>query len=351
MPRLPFRFAALLGATLSIALPLGASAAAPVPAAVRFSRSAVARASNDTVEGASQSSGTPLRRVDWNVAVLASPGVTLIDGCPPAPMLTQWGPCITATFDPASIASTTAGATTGIDGMPEVSGYAATGPGDVIYGDLDGDGLEEAVIRIESGGTALTLGFMVFHQAPDAPHLSVVYPGYKLGVHIEQSDANSGASAWLTVLNPFYFPGEPNCCPTAIATNRYVLSGDTLVEAVQQGWSITGEEERAATPAEITVVAFYRALSGGDFADAYALLSPAFQSRNPYATWRAGYATTTGISVTTAALRPDQVQVVITATDQAASGRTMTRTFSGTWFLVQDAAAPLGLLLDRASIS
>ncbi len=344
MPRLPIRLAALIGATLMLAFPLSASAATQTLATPATHLTAtLAPPASAAVDGLGQSGGTPLRRVDWYSVVLASPGITPIAGCPPAPMLTQWGPCITAAFDPAAIP----GGATGIDGSFQVSGYAATGQGDVMYGDIDGDGLEEAVIRIESGGTAGTLGFMVFHQAPGMPYLAVVYPGYKIGVHVE----NSGPNTWITVLTPFYFPGEANCCPTAITTDRYVLAGNTLMQAVQTGWSITGAEERAATPAEITVVAFYRALSRSDFSDAYALLSPAYRAGNPYGAWKAGYATTTAISVTTAAVRFDQVQVTVTATDQAASGRMTTRTFSGSWTLVQDDSAPLGLLLDSASIS
>jgi len=133
--------------------------------------------------------------------------------------------------------------------------------------------------------------------------------------------------------------------------DRYQLSGYSLIDAVQTEWDLTGEQGRRATPAELTVNAFYRALSRSDFENAYALLSPDYQAHHPYAVWKSGYANTRSIAVdTTPGPTPDSVLVKITATDQAPTATPVTRQFSGSWMLLPDANAPLGFLLDEASI-
>jgi hypothetical protein len=85
-----------------------------------------------------------------------------------------------------------------------------------------------------------------------------------------------------------------------------------------------------------TVRSFYTLIGQRSYADAYALLSSAVRSRNPFQVWQGNYATTTGVRVENARVMPgtrDVVEVTFVATDSV-DGRTKSQRFSGTWTLV-----------------
>jgi hypothetical protein len=87
-------------------------------------------------------------------------------------------------------------------------------------------------------------------------------------------------------------------------------------------------------------------------ADAYAFLSPRFQAANPFDAWAGGYASTESVEVETrAGASPNEVTVTIRAIDRYYPDTRETRRFAGAWRLAADAAAPLGLLLDQATIA
>src|SRR5262245_20403852 len=91
-----------------------------------------------------QAEPTPLRQVDWPSVLAADPAL-VIDPQVPAPF-TPVGPYVRL-VNPIG------------PNQPPVGGFALLD--DVRYGDIDGDGVEEAVILLESGGTAGVLGLLV----------------------------------------------------------------------------------------------------------------------------------------------------------------------------------------------
>jgi hypothetical protein len=292
----------------------------------------------------------PLRQVDWDAVLRSDPRIVMPADCPAFVM--ELGPCVEIATDEVSVA--------GASGLGPVGdtivGYADVRPDDIGYGDLDGDGVEEAVIRVESGGTAGTIGFLLFREGDPAPELVAARAGYKLWPRI--------VGGMLLVNEPYYFGFEGNCCPTGALQLAYVLRGDRLEELVAPGvsplWLLLGEEERPVTFAELTVHAFYGALSLGRYEAAYALLSPAYQEDQPFERWRAGYGTTQSIEVRTRPGREGtdpadgryvyEVLVSLAALDELPSGERVTRCFDGRWFLVKGQAGGPGLLLDTASI-
>ena len=213
-----------------------------------------------------------------------------------------------------------------------LGGYALVD--DVIFADLDGDGAEEAIVLIDSGGTAGLLGFLLYREADPAPRLVLARSGYKLGVTIEGNRA--------VISEPNYVGFEPNCCPSSITRTSTMLQGDQLVP-------VTTEVEPNDVQ-EPTVWAFYQAITERRYEDAYDFYSPAFQEANPFAQWKAGYANTQRIEVETSAGRtPSEVQILLTATDTRPGGGTVTRQFKGTWTLIWSGERQRWLL-DKASI-
>ncbi|HEY8838205.1 MAG TPA: nuclear transport factor 2 family protein, partial [Dehalococcoidia bacterium] len=114
--------------------------------------------------------------------------------------------------------------------------------------------------------------------------------------------------------------------PTGLTEIGYRLIGVTLTATYGPNYSLLSlDVERPATPAEITVAAFYRALSTRDFDAAYSLLSPAYQATHPFSSWKAGYANTQDIEADVdLGNAPGEVTVAITASDRTpAGGRTV----------------------------
>lgn len=310
------------------------AAAAPTASA---SPAATPRAGATPAPGR-QVAGTPLRQVNWASVLANDPYLSAAGGCLPPPGAAL--PCVTILLShPQSAGGPGGGAT-----EDQITGLADIAPGRVLYGDIDGDGADEAVISIESGGTAGALGLLVYHQASPAPQIVDVIPGYKLGASI-----NSGT---LTVTEPFYFGFEANCCPTGLVQTSFVQSGDNLQVTAGPSFLSAGQDSHPLTAAELTVLGFYHAIDAGSYQDAYNLTSAAYQAANPYADWKAGYVTTKGVAVETqpGTGDPNTVLVNVTVQEQTDAG-TATRMFSGSWFLIPDTTAPTGLLLDHATIS
>lgn len=253
-----------------------------------------------------------LREVDWNTVLTTDPRVRVFPDMVPPPLL---GPYLTVDT-----------------GTGEVAGYAATS--DVLYGDLDLDGDEEAVIPVQSGGVSGLTGFLLYEEVNGRPRLVAAVPGYRLGLSIRDGV--------LIVQAPRFAGFEPDCCPSATVYTFYVVTGGILT-AIGERVQPNGQAQA------ITVIAFYQALNERRYADAYALLSPAYQARTPFESWVAGYVTVERISVEQArgGLLPDAVVVTITVVDRLPTGGTVTRRFGGTWFLVWSPSR-LHWLLDRA---
>ena len=261
--------------------------------------------------------GTPLRQVDWNVVLANDPAVT-IDPTAFQPGV-RIGPYVQVT-QPGSRTMT-------------VEGYATLD--DVLYADLDGDGAEEAVIPLSSGGTGGLIGYLLFREATPAPKLTIAQDGYKLGFEVDRNR--------LVISQPNYVGFEPNCCPSSTTRTVNKLEGDQLV--------VIASETFPNDVQEPTVWAFYSALNAHEYEDAYAFYSPAFQAANPFERWKAGYATTQSIDVQTSpGSSPTEVLIVLTATDTRPGGGTVTHRFRGAWTLVWSADQKRWLL-DKASIA
>lgn len=258
--------------------------------------------------------GTPLRTVDWDAVLASEPGLTYAE----EPL-----------FPGSSLRTYVSLAT----GTGDVSGYPLFD--EIDYGDVDGDGTEEAVIPLFSGGTAGTIGLLLYREAPDRPRLVLARSGYKLGMKIE--------GGRLVLYEPSYVGFEPNCCPSASTVATYRLVGDRLE---QQTFEVEPNEAQ-----EVTVYGFYDALGRGDFEAAYEFYSPTLKAANPFEPWRAGYRDTLKLEVDTrSGATPNQVTIDLTATDRAPGGGTVTKRFTGTWTVVWS-PADRRWLLDKAQIA
>ena len=260
--------------------------------------------------------GVPLRQVDWLTVLRNDPAVTVDP--------TAYG--LPGAYKPfVEVAAPRA---------PEgtLSGYALVD--DVIYGDLDGNGSEEAIVLVDSGGTGGLLGFLLYREGDPAPRMVLAWTGYKVGVAVEGSR--------LVIHEPNYVGFEANCCPSSTTRTLNVLEGDRLVTLAT--------EIEPNDVQEPTVWGYYMALADGRYEDAYEFHSPAFQAANPFGPWRAGFANTQSIEVETSAGRtPSEVLVQLTATDARPGGGTITRRFTGAWTLIWSAEKKRWLL-DTASI-
>lgn len=198
----------------------------------------------------------------------------------------------------------------------------------VVYGDFDGDRVEDAAIMLGSGGTAGNVGLLVYRAAGAGPALAAALNGYKLWAYADNGQ--------LVVRMPIYAGWESNCCPSGMATTRYVL---------QQGALTVVEARSAGRPDSMPDVVrlFYERLGRRQLIAAYALLSDAEQASSPYGAWAAGYADTVSVTVDSVAIdasQPDTVRVVITAADRAADGGQVVRRFAGTWQVRWDPDRP-----------
>ncbi|GIW09752.1 MAG: hypothetical protein K6U89_04420 [Chloroflexi bacterium] len=253
-----------------------------------------------------------LRTVDWNAVISQEPA--LLHPQPPDYLAGQ-GPFIEFKT-PGSI-----------PGFADLQG--------IIYGDISGDGREEAIIPIVSGGTAGTVGFLVYAAGDREPIFATALTGYKLGARVSNGQ--------LIVLEPIYAGWEGNCCPSGISETRYRLVGATLDRLAR---TESGLPE--AIPA--TVERFYQLISERQLRDAYTFLSPEFQAANPYDRWSAGFANTSEVQAE-AALVPGQnaATVNLTVTERTPSGQS-TRRFRGRWNLIWSSQARQWLL-HEAQIS
>jgi hypothetical protein len=271
-----------------------------------------------------QAQRAPLQAVDWLAVLAAEPGTQADPDCPPMPGGRV--PCLSVPM-----------------GGDLMVGYPLVD--NVLYGDLDGDGRDEAVIQLFSGGTAGVIGFLVYRQAEPRPRLVTSQSGYKVGLRIVDRQ--------LVVDQPYYFGGDPNCCPTALNRTPYRLVGDALVGGAET-WLLPANDqaERPLTLAEVVVHGFYNALSRSALRDAYDFLTPRLQAANPFDAWAGGYLNTESIDVETGAgASANEVTVAIQAVNRTPYDSRETRRFAGTWRLTPSATAPLGLLLDQAAIT
>jgi len=222
---------------------------------------------------------------------------------------------------------------------PALAGYAILDS--VTYGDISGDGFDEAIITVFSGGTAGNTGLLMF-QLDASNKLSLVGPndfytsfGYKAYGQVDKGDLVVGhvvSAGW-----------EPNCCQSGYVERRFrVVNG----RMTQQGQAV---ETGYLAARSNTIEQFYSMINAKKFDTAYQFTTPAFQAREPFDKWKAGYATTKSVEAqATSTEQAGPVKFKLTAVDTTASGD-LTRTFTGVWTLVYSTAKHQWLL-DTAEV-
>ena len=147
--------------------------------------------------------GFDMRAVDWFKVVTTDPNLKYDPTVQPPPGLTR-APWVQ------------------LKSNNDIQGHALIERDQILFVDISGDGQEEAVISIFSGGTAGNLGLLVYTVANNAPILADSLPGYKIG---GVADGNR-----LKVTEPIYQGWEPNCCPSGFFETRYRLQANKLVQ-------------------------------------------------------------------------------------------------------------------------
>jgi hypothetical protein len=98
---------------------------------------------------------------------------------------------------------------------------------EVVYVDLTGDGVEEAIVPIDSKGSAADVAIAVFGY-DDAGVLRpmLLHRGQHLALRLVAGN--------LVITEPLYGPGEPNCCPSGSVAIGYRWDGQALVPSTKQ---------------------------------------------------------------------------------------------------------------------
>jgi hypothetical protein len=111
---------------------------------------------------------------------------------------------------------------------PDVAGFIARAGGEVqedaiVFADLTGDGQEEAVVPVSSGGTAGDIAYFVYtmREGELTLLLSVVPESGRIQAEID-------AEGRLVDHEPVYGPGDPECCPSRVRTRVYEWDGARL---------------------------------------------------------------------------------------------------------------------------
>jgi hypothetical protein len=164
---------------------------------------------------------------------LSACGSSSSDTSSPTPDATSAAPTTGAGATPAT-SSTASGAIRAIDlkqTAPVQQLLKDTGgefvQSQVIYGDLTGDGIDEAVVPVSSGGTMGDIAYVVLTPAG----------GGVAALPMAKGDTSSGGIAVsidggkLVDTRPQYGPNDPNCCPSLLRKTTYTWDGQQLAVA------------------------------------------------------------------------------------------------------------------------
>ena len=147
----------------------------------------------------------------------------------------------TAAASPTKGVPATTGATTSIGirqidvkSVPDVKKAVTDSGGQinaasVVYADVTGDGIDEAIVPVSSGGTMGDIGFLVLSPAGDATKtLLKEFPADQRGLSVAL-DAGK-----IVMTQPVPGPDDPNCCPSMLRRTTYAWNGAALaIESVQ----------------------------------------------------------------------------------------------------------------------
>jgi len=101
-------------------------------------------------------------------------------------------------------------------------------PEAIVYADLTDDGVEEAIVSVDSGGSGGDFAVFVFGYGAGGLRelLREVAPAEAYGGHIRADLLDSE----IRISWPVYGPNDPNCCPTGGIRERYYQwDGNALV--------------------------------------------------------------------------------------------------------------------------
>ncbi len=110
-------------------------------------------------------------------------------------------------------------------------------PNEATYADVTGDGIDEAVVPIDSGGTLGDIAFLVLTPSGSGP---------KTLLKVTPETGSGGLAVavvgdQIVMTQPVYGPEDPNCCPGALRKTTYVWNGTSLaVESVTTETNPTG---------------------------------------------------------------------------------------------------------------
>lgn len=159
-------------------------------------------------------------------------GAALVAACGPSQQPTPTPP-VTATASPTTTASPSGdGDIRSVDFRdPGVTaqvirslGGGEVNPDRITYADFTGDGTEDALVVIESGGTLGDLGAALFTMQAGVPRLlGTIEHGGR--VEVRFAETGRGLIASLT---GSYAAGDPQCCPSRLHERVYQWTGDRL---------------------------------------------------------------------------------------------------------------------------
>jgi hypothetical protein len=92
----------------------------------------------------------------------------------------------------------------------------------VLYTDLTGDGDEEAVVPVSSGGTLGDVGFIVLTEAEGALEALLTATPQTGGVSVVVVDGK------VFAVEAVPGPDDPECCPSQLRTTVYAWDGEEL---------------------------------------------------------------------------------------------------------------------------
>lgn len=192
----------------------------------------------------------PRRALAFTVPVLLIALLALAAGCGGGGADGEATPGVSPTATTAALATTTVTATAtsaaaatetrapdirqeDLTGQPGLQQLLALSGGRVdasriTYVDLTGEGAEEAVVPVSSGGEGGDIAVFVFgYGAGGLEELLRVMP--KNG-----SLRGNIIDGVLTIIEPVFGPGDPLCCPSHMRTTTYRWDGSNLVVAHQE---------------------------------------------------------------------------------------------------------------------
>jgi hypothetical protein len=114
----------------------------------------------------------------------------------------------------------------------------------VIYADLTGDGVEEAVVPISSGGTLGDVAYVVL--TPSASGVEELLTSSPSGPN-EGGVSVSVADGKLVEMRPVYAAEDPNCCPSMFRRTTFAWDGTKLAQ--QSSETVNNPSGFKGTPA------------------------------------------------------------------------------------------------------